>query len=139
MDIRPLDDGLSVSPQILPDDMPALVKQGYRAIICNRPDGEAQDQPSFAEIEQAATAAGLECRYLPITIGNLGERDVSGFADAMHTLPGPVIGYCRSGTRAALLWALSRLSQGADKTTLLKTAAGAGYDLSEALQKFADR
>ena len=139
MDIKPLDDDLSVGPQILPTDMPALAKQGYRAIICSRPDGETQDQPSFAEIEKAASAAGLECRYLPITMGNIGDSDVSDFADALQSMPGPTLGYCRTGTRAALLWSLSRLAKGADRSAVLEATAGAGYDLSETLRKFAER
>ena len=48
MDIRPLDDRLSASPQIAPEDMPAIAEAGYRSVVSNRPDGESPDQPSAA-------------------------------------------------------------------------------------------
>ena len=135
MNIKPIDDRLSVSPQILPADMQELARQGFKSVICNRPDGEAESQPSFAAIRQAATAAGLECRYLPVTPGKVGDSDVSAFVAAMQSLPRPVLAYCRTGTRSALLWSLDQRAQGADLSELLRKTASAGYDLSGALQK----
>ena len=54
MDIRRLAPALSVSEQILPSQLAELKAAGFRAIICNRPDGEGSDQPLFAEIKRAA-------------------------------------------------------------------------------------
>ncbi|WP_143137759.1 beta-lactamase hydrolase domain-containing protein, partial [Burkholderia ubonensis] len=54
MNIRKLTDTLSVSPQITAADLPALSAAGFRAIVCNRPDGEGPDQPTVAEIRAAA-------------------------------------------------------------------------------------
>ena len=34
--------------------MQAVADAGFKAIICNRPDGEGPDQPGFQEIENAA-------------------------------------------------------------------------------------
>ena len=59
MDIKSLTAELSASKQILPEDMQAIKNAGFRAIICNRPDGEGADQPTFEEISKAAQAAGL--------------------------------------------------------------------------------
>ena len=70
MQINKVTDALSVSPQITAEDVAAIRDAGFRAIICNRPDGEGADQPNFEEIEAAARAAGLEARYLPPLIGN---------------------------------------------------------------------
>ncbi|MBW8368402.1 MAG: TIGR01244 family phosphatase, partial [Arenimonas sp.] len=53
MDIRILTDELSVSPQVLPPDLEAIRNAGFKAIVCNRPDGESADQPNFGEIERA--------------------------------------------------------------------------------------
>ena len=64
MIIKAFNAGLSVSPQILPEDIAAIAAAGFRSVMCNRPDGEAADQPAFAEIEAAARAAGLEAAYL---------------------------------------------------------------------------
>jgi sulfide:quinone oxidoreductase len=49
--------------------------------------------------------------------------------EALDTLPGPIFGFCRSGTRTAMLWALSRASA-SDPDTLIAAARDAGYDLS---------
>lgn len=43
---------------------------------------------------------------------------------------GPVLAFCRSGTRSCMLWALARAKQGADPAELYDQAAAAGYDLS---------
>ena len=59
MEIKRINDHVSVSGQISPDDIPALKAAGFTTIVNNRPDGEAPDQPSGAEIEAAAKAAGL--------------------------------------------------------------------------------
>jgi uncharacterized protein (TIGR01244 family) len=65
MDIRPLDEALSASPQIAPEDLPAIAAQGFRSVISNRPDGEEPGQPSAEDLRQAAEAAGLAFRPCP--------------------------------------------------------------------------
>jgi sulfide:quinone oxidoreductase len=111
MDIRTLTDDLSVTGQITQDQLAQIAAQGFRAIICNRPDGEEPGQPSFAQIEQAARAAGLAARYLPVTGGDLTDDKAAGFASLLNTLPGPVLAYCRSGMRSSTLWSLAQAAQ----------------------------
>jgi sulfide:quinone oxidoreductase len=104
MDARALTADLSVSAQITPDQLDEIAAQGFRAVICNRPDGEEPGQPSFARIEAAARAAGIEARYLPVTGADLTDDKATAFAGLLNTLPGPVLAYCRSGMRSATLW-----------------------------------
>lgn len=106
MDVRKINEDLSVSPQITADDMTAIKEAGFRTIICNRPDGEEADQPSFAEIEAAASAAGLEARHVPVQSGMVKGEDVVDFASTLKQVQGPVLAYCRTGTRSATLWSL---------------------------------
>jgi sulfide:quinone oxidoreductase len=40
MSIKTLSPTLSVSPQVLPHQVADLVRQGFRSVICNLPDGE---------------------------------------------------------------------------------------------------
>jgi len=54
MDIKPISEQLSLSEQLQLSDVKTLAEQGYRSIICNRPDGEGADQPTFDEIKAAA-------------------------------------------------------------------------------------
>lgn len=104
MNAMKISDAFSVAGQIRPKDMAALAAAGFRSVVCARPDGEGWGQPKFADIEAAAKAAGLEAAYVPVSPGGIGERDVRRFAELMRTLPGPVLGYCRSGARAAGMW-----------------------------------
>lgn len=129
MDVKRLDEGLSVTAQIRPEDVPALAAAGFRSIIVNRPDGEGADQPSFAEIAAAAEASGLEARYLPVTPGKVRDEDAAGFAAAMAALPKPALAFCRTGTRSTTLWALSEAGR-RPLPEILATARAAGYDMS---------
>jgi len=129
MEIKPLSDELSVSGQIATEDVPAIKASGYRAIICNRPDGETPGQPVYVDIAEAAAANGVEARYLPVISGACDFDDVASFAAALESLPHPVLAYCRSGTRCAVLWALSQAGERHPQEILTATAR-AGYDLS---------
>ncbi len=135
MDIKRITDGLSVSGQIDPAALPDIAAAGFRSIVSNRPDGEAPDQPGFAEIEAAAKAAGLEARYLPIRSGRATDADAASFGAALDALPGPVLAYCRTGTRSATLWTLDRLARGADPIETLAATRAAGYDMQDAAQR----
>jgi sulfide:quinone oxidoreductase len=108
MDIKALTPHLSVSPQILASELQAVADAGFKALICNRPDGEGADQPSFDEIAQAAAALGLQASYLPAETGKVRDEDGKAFGALLHQLPGPVLAYCRTGMRSTTMWALSQ-------------------------------
>jgi sulfide:quinone oxidoreductase len=135
MDIRKLTEGLSVAGQIDPADMPEIAALGIRAVISNRPDGEAAGQPAFAEIESAARATGLEARHLPVT-APIADADATAFGEMLDILPGPVLAFCRTGTRSASLWAL--LCRDGDGEDLIARAAAAGCDLSSLKPRLLD-
>jgi sulfide:quinone oxidoreductase len=78
---------ISVAPQIRPEDLADYAQQGFRSVICNRPDGEGADQPVFEEIEAAAKKLGLEARYLPIVAGKVRDEDADAFGALMDSLP----------------------------------------------------
>ena len=79
MDIRRLTAELSVSPQMAAADLAAVAAAGFRSVICNRPDGEGSDQPSYEEIERAAGGHGLEARYLPAESGKVTDAQAAEF------------------------------------------------------------
>lgn len=134
IEIKQVNEQFSVSPQITIDDLPGLADRGVRSLICNRPDGEAADQPNVVEIETAAAKAGMKLVYLPVASGNFDDQDVAEFLAALQRLPGPVHAFCRTGTRSITLWAKSQLRLGKTTPELLAIAAPLGYDLSNALQ-----
>lgn len=137
MDIKTLSRELAVSPQIAAADLQAIAAAGYRSVICNRPDGEAGDQPGFSEVAQAAKALGIEAAYLPVESGKVKDEQAQAFGALMTQLPGPVLAYCRTGTRSATLWALSQ-AQRRPLASILEAARGAGYDLSGVARRIAN-
>ena len=129
MDLKKISEKTAVSPQITPQDMTAIKEAGFRAIICNRPDGEGVDQPSFEEIEAAAKKVGLEAAYVPVTSGKVRDEDVESFGAALKDLPRPVLAYCRTGTRSATLWSLHE-SKKRPMYEILAATKAAGYDMN---------
>lgn len=128
MDLKFLTSGLSVSPQITTADMPAISAAGFKAIVCNRPDGEGADQTGFEEIRTAAEQAGLEAHYLPTEPGKVSDEQGLAFRQLLKSLPQPVLAYCRTGTRSATMWALANASA-MPLPQIIETANRAGYDL----------
>lgn len=134
MEFRKLTDDLSVSGQIAASDIPTIAKQGFRTIICNRPDGESPDQPAYREIENAAAAHGLKMLYLPVQTGGVTDADALAFAAAACEAPKPALAYCRSGTRCAMLWSLGEAPR-RPAADILARARAAGYDLAGLLPR----
>ena len=129
-EIVSLGPGLSVAGRLDGPDIEALARAGVRTIINNRPDGEDQGQLSVAEARRIAEAHGLAYHHIPITAATLSRADVDAFAATLRDAPAPVVAHCRSGTRSALLWALSRMREGADPFALVAEAARHGIDIA---------
>jgi uncharacterized protein (TIGR01244 family) len=125
--MRELDDKVLVSGQIRRDEVAALRTQGVTLIINNRPDGEEPGQPLGAEIEEAATAAGINYRSVPIIRG-IGPADADAMRDAISSSPGKVLAFCRSGTRSGLAWALARNDEGMAREEIERRLISAGVD-----------
>jgi uncharacterized protein (TIGR01244 family) len=132
LDVKRINEKISVSPQISPDDIPALGAAGFTAIINNRPDGEAPDQPASAEIQAAAEAAGLGYHYIPLGRDGVSPQMVEDTRAALEGSAGPVLAFCRSGTRSTTLWALSQAGE-MPANDIVEAAARAGYDMSHLL------
>jgi uncharacterized protein (TIGR01244 family) len=130
MQLRQLTDILNVSAQIDEADVDALAEQGIRSLINNRPDDEVPEQPNSSALAAAAARHGMAYVHLPVVSGQWHEDVVDAFADALHTLPPPILAFCRSGTRSCTLWALSACAAGVDRDAVIACAATAGYDLS---------
>jgi len=129
LDLKRINDHVSVSGQIRPEDVAALKAAGFVAIVNNRPDGESPDQPSGAEIAAAAAAAGLEYHAIPLGREGVSPELVAQTKAVLEGSNGPVFCYCRSGTRSTTLWALSQAGQ-VDASQIIAQAAEAGYDMS---------
>ena len=134
----PLAPGVSVAGRLDRADIDALAAAGVRTIINNRPDNEDPGQLPAAEARRLAEAHGIAYHHIPVTAASLSRADVDAFAATLRSAPQPVVAHCRSGTRSTLLWALARLREGADPSTLIAEAARHGIDIA-ALPAFAAR
>lgn len=129
LEVKRINDRMSVSPQISPDDVAAIKAAGFTAIINNRPDGEAPDQPSGETIRQAAEAVGLSYHFIPLGREGVSPDVVEKTKAVLEGSAGPVFAYCRSGTRSTTLWALSQAGE-LPASEIISAAANAGYDVS---------
>lgn len=123
--------GFYVAAQLDPEDIARAAELGFRTIINNRPDGESDDQLDALQAQQLTTEAGLEYHFLPVRGFQITDEDnVSSFDAVLGASPEPVLAYCKSGTRSAMLWAQIMAGSGnLTVTDILAAAADAGFDL----------
>lgn len=129
MEIKRINDQVSVAGQITAADVPALKGAGFTTIINNRPDAESPEQPSGGEIAAAAAAAGLAYHHIPLGREGVSPDMVEKTRAVLESSDGAVLAYCRSGTRSTTLWALSQAGT-RPAAEIISAAASAGYDIS---------
>jgi uncharacterized protein (TIGR01244 family) len=128
--IRQLDDKVMVCGQVAPHEVAGLAEQGVTMLVNNRPDGEEPGQPLAGEIEEAAAAAGIGYRFIPILRG-IGPADIEEMQKALRaTEEGKLLAFCRSGTRSALTVALAKREEGASSEEVVQQLNNAGFDHS---------
>lgn len=108
---KELDQQVTVSGQIHPADVAHIAAAGYRAIVCNRPDGEAPDQTDYNEIAEACAQNGVVAKYIPLADRAPTPYAVTSFADVMRQTRGRVFAYCNTGARCELIWRAVKESQ----------------------------
>jgi len=134
---------MSVAGQIAPEDLAEAAAQGFVAVVNNRPEGEAADQPSEATMRAAAAAAGLRYEAIPIDQSGFPMAKIEAMSAVLDAAgEGRVLAWCRSGTRSTNLWALAEASRGGDPDTIVAAAAAGRYDIAgllPTLRKLAGR
>lgn len=132
-DIRTVTPDFAVAPQLAPEEMAEAKARGFTLVINNRPDDEQPGQPSADAMKAAAEAAGLDYRYIPV-VGRPGDAQVDAMKAAVDGADGPVLAFCRSGTRSIVTWSLGQAKAGArSRDDLIGLGAAAGYDLAGVL------
>lgn len=130
MEIRELQPGYAVSPQIESADMAAVATAGFRTVICNRPDSENPVALGSAAMRMAAEAAGLVFVYNPVVPGQMSMQNVEAQRAALDGGCVPVFAYCASGNRSSVVWALSQAGR-QEPDALIAAAARWGYQLAQ--------
>lgn len=128
MDIRTLTPDYSVSPQISVEDLPAIAQAGFTTVICNRPDSEVGHDQASAAIATAAEAAGITYKVLPLVQDTLTPQNAERQREMIEAADGPVLAYCRTGTRCTVIWALGQAGR-MPTDEIISRAAKAGYQL----------
>jgi uncharacterized protein (TIGR01244 family) len=129
MDVRKLTDSISVSPQVAIEDIKSIADAGFKTVICNRPNGESEDQPDLALIEAECQKLGLTYVSQPVISGNISDQDVEAFDQFLASAQTPIFAFCRTGTRCTMLWGMAEGSR-QEAQAIIDTAANAGYDLN---------
>ena len=125
----------ATSDQISPEDVQAIADKGYTLVINNRPDDEAEGQPSSEAMAQAAQAAGINYCHIPIK-RELPQADISNMTKALTNAQGSVLAYCRTGTRSTNLWLMTLSGQ--EQAQAIEHAKALGYDLALANKAMSD-
>jgi len=128
--MRTLDENIRVAPQIDADVVAEAAAAGVKLIINNRPDEEEPGQPSGDEIRRAAEAAGMDYVAIPVTHAGFSHAQIDAMTNALDRAKGPILAYCRSGTRSTLLWALAKAKAGESPDHIAELAAAAGYNVA---------
>jgi len=133
--IRPVTADFSVSPQIALSDLKVAANQGVKCIICNRPDDEDAGQINSAQVRAATETLGMSYIHIPV-IGGPTPDQVEEMHAAIAKADGPVLAYCRSGTRSIVTWAIGQMVSGEREVPeLIALGTVAGYDLSSVLRR----
>lgn len=104
----------SVSPQLSPEDVIEAAKLGFKTIINNRPNGEGgESQPTSEQIQRAAKAQSLAYFHIPVIPNDIQPNQVETFNTAYANAPKPILGFCKTGNRAARMLELCNTNQAA--------------------------
>ena len=117
-----------VDGQIFPRDIKSLKEQNFQVVICNRPNGEEEDQPSFEEIEKACNKNNIKCIFIPISPGEINPGKVFELASIIQEEK-KTLAYCRTGNRSITQWAFANAKE-LDIEIILNKCKNAGFDLS---------
>ena len=98
--MKQISDTFFVAEQLSLSQIPDLAQAGIRHIICNRPDGEAEEQIESAALKTTAEQAGMTFHYLPTAPGQFDPKLIAEFTSLATTLKGKSLAYCRTGTRS---------------------------------------
>lgn len=134
LDIKPINDSIAFSPQIFPEDIADIAQLGYTQIICNRPDGEAPNQPTIETIQHAATLHHVKVVYAPIDTAHLSSTSLSIVADSLANNEKTLL-YCLSGMRSAIVWAICEIKSGKPSAEVIFLAEKSGHNL-QSLEPF---
>ena len=122
--------GVTAAGALTRDNIEALASAGTKVIVNNRPDGEDPGQLTADEARELCAVRGIAYHHIPFVAATLTTADIDAFAAVLKDAEGPLVAHCRSGTRSTMIWALTRLRDGADPAQLVALGARNGVDIA---------
>lgn len=129
MHVKSLTDEYSCSAQISKSELKHLQGLGVKSVICFRPDGEHPEQPLFDDLTREASELGLVCYYLPYDVGQVSSELMQQMHRIIEEAPKPVHAFCKTGRRAALPLAFSKLKNGESVESVVNEFKAHGFDV----------
>lgn len=131
--IKPLAPGVFVAGSVVPADIAAFKARGGALVIDLLPDDEASPQARAAEIAAAAQQASVRFVHAPTPSNPLSMAVVEQVGAALAVGDRPALIFCRSGSRATRVWALTEAARagGMDAAGISSAAASAGYSVAD--------
>ena len=118
-----------VAGGVTSDDASEIAGTGVQMVIGAAPDRESTEPTDSDLMARHLAAQDVAFRHIPVVIGLITPEQISAFRAALDETDGPVLAYCHSGLRAALLWALARRDTLGDGVVIGLTAK-AGFDIA---------
>jgi sulfide:quinone oxidoreductase len=103
MHLVQLNKQVSVSGQMIVDDVAEVVANGVKLLVCNRPDDEDVGQIPYLEIQAEAERQGLNTRLLAFSSYQITNDNRDLLVELIATKQ-KIHLYCRSGSRSRRLW-----------------------------------
>ena len=79
-------------------------------------------------MQAAAEQAGLSYHFIPLGRDGVSPQLVDAETEALEGSAGPVLAFCRSGTRSAFAVALAKREEGASAEEVSNCLVSAGFD-----------
>ncbi|HSM43293.1 MAG TPA: TIGR01244 family sulfur transferase [Afifellaceae bacterium] len=119
----------AIGPQPSAEDFEAIRAAGFASVLNARPDDEDGSYLLSQDAEPLAHANGLAYAHSSTENHAIFEPDIiDRFEQALAELPKPIFAHCKSGTRAAILWALVA-ARHRDVEDVIATLRAAGQEL----------
>ncbi|WP_375649100.1 TIGR01244 family sulfur transferase [Bartonella sp. MU70NMGDW] len=109
MNLQQIEPDIFISAQISIENIKTLAQDGFKTIICNRPDHEELHQPDFSSIKTVANEYGIKAYHIPISPPTVEKSAVEAMQTILKTAPLPLLAYCHHGARSLHLYRLARL------------------------------
>jgi uncharacterized protein (TIGR01244 family) len=134
-------ENIFITSQLKPTDLVDLQFLRIKTIVDMRPDGEAKDQPSSAEVASIAEKVGMVFHYIPVPHESIPETAVEALHQVLKHEAMPAVLYCRTGRRAVRLFALEEATRpgGPDAASIEKIVRSAGFSADDLKDDIARR